>query len=287
MRSIVRDLVRRPRFPLRQLTALALFGLAIVRAFFSTIAESMDETFFILIGLGFALLLLPIEKLTALKAGGFELSLEKPQVQGAIRSLGLERVEDKRLKGKISKYNELLPAIMGSRVLWIDDRPHKIVAERRLLRALGVDVTAATSSEMARGILDADNDFDLIITDVQRKGSTHELTGGVPIHEGTNFVVWLRKEYPDRVVSSLPVVFYAAYDWERLVRFTRPARETAPEPAIANTIADLVEKVIDRLAEARSAPIATREKKTPTSARNVERQEKPSGGVGNERSQGG
>lgn len=278
MRSIHPDLVLRRRFPLRVLIALVLVGLAVFRALSSTLAESMDETFFLLIGLSLALLLLPIEKLTALKAGGFELSLEKPQVQGAIRGLGLERVEDKRLKGKISKHNELLPAIMGSRVLWIDDRPHKIVAERRLLRALGVDVTAATSSEMARGILDADNDFDLIITDVQRNGTTHELTGGVPIHEGANFIVWLRKEYPDPVVRTLPVVFYAAYAWERLVRFTRPARETAPEPAIANTIADLVEKVIDRLAEARSAPIATREKKTPTSARNVEPQEKPSGG---------
>ena len=71
----------------------------------------------------------------------------------------------------------------------------------------------------------------------------------------------LRKSHPDPVVRMIPVIFYAAYPSERLIRFTRPARESYPPPEIANSIADFAPKVVKLLAEARSAPHHSRRKK--------------------------
>ena len=82
-----------------------------------------------------------------------------------------------------------------------------------------------------------------------------------------NFIVKLRNSHPDQVVRMIPVIFYAAYPSERLIRFTRPARETYPPPEIANSVTDLAPKVVKLLAEARSAPIAAGERKKATSAR--------------------
>lgn len=161
----------------------------------------------------------------------------------------------------------LLPVVAGAKVLWIDDRPEKIIGERRLLRALGVTVVPVISSIHAREILSADNDFDLIISDVQREGETYKITGGVDIHEGVNFVVWLRTLFSDPCVKEIPVLFYAAYDWPRLVEFTRPARETTPEPGISNSVADFVPKVLLALAESRESTISLPSEKTPTEIR--------------------
>jgi CheY-like chemotaxis protein len=133
--------------------------------------------------------------------------------------------------------------VKGGRILWIDDRPHNIIGERRLLRALGADVIITVSSDCAEEILNRDNDFDIIITDVQRVGESYKLNNGEPIHEGVNFIVKLRN-FDDPIIKSIPVVFYAAYDWDRLIKFTKPARETKPIPKISNTIEDMLSKVI-------------------------------------------
>lgn len=53
-------------------------------------------------------------------------------------------------------------------MLWIDDHPEEIIGERRVLRALGVLVVSTNSSKSARAILEQDNDFDLIVSDLQR-----------------------------------------------------------------------------------------------------------------------
>jgi CheY-like chemotaxis protein len=158
----------------------------------------------------------------------------------------------------------LLPEAKDARILWIDDRPEKVIGERRLLRALGVNVVPAVSSERAKQVLHEDGDFDLIISDVQRAGDTYKLTGGVEIHEGVNFVCWLRHEHPDKTARALPVIFYAAYDWDRLLKFTRAARECHPEPGISNSVLDLVPKILVSLAESRAMPIKAPEVKAPT-----------------------
>ena len=239
--------------------------LAILRIiFYNTLNAQMDITFFSLLAFAFLVLVLPWEHLKTFKAGGVELSIEKPEVRAAISGLGLDRVDDNNLRQQLSKLTDELKIASGSRVLWIDDRPHNILGARRMLRALNIDVTTATSSEMALEILNTDNDYDLIISDVQRKGESYaQVEGGIDIHEGVNFIVVLRK-HKDPNIRVIPVIFYAAYDWERLVQFTRPARELIPEAEISNSMDDFLPKVIRRLADERSKPIEFSKVKKPT-----------------------
>lgn len=247
--------------------AVMLIALAIARIVWPGFASKTDAIFLMLVAVGVALLLVPLKSIKSLKAGGVELSLDAPQVQGAVASLNLNRVEDTKLRDRLNVLSYLLPVVAGSRLLWIDDRPEKIIGERRLLRALGVTIVPATSSNQAREILNADNDFDLIISDVQRSGETYKVTGGVDIHEGVNFIVWLRTHFEDPFVKEIPVIFYAAYDWSRLVEFTRPARETLPEPGISNSIGNLVRNVLLALADSRERTIKLPSEKTPTDIR--------------------
>ena len=91
------------------------------------------------------------------------------------------------------------------------------------------------------------------------------MEGGIDIHEGVNFIVVLRK-HKDPNIRVIPVIFYAAYDWERLVQFTRPARELTPEAEISNSMDDFLPKTIRRLADERSKPIEFSKVKKPTAA---------------------
>jgi CheY-like chemotaxis protein len=196
----------------RQLAvAITLIALAIARLVWEGFASKTDAIFLILLAVGLVLLIVPLSSIKTLKAGGVELSLDAPHVQGAVASLSLDRIEDAKLRQKLHTLSHLLPVVSGARLLWIDDRPEKIIGERRLFRALGVTVVTATSSEQAREILNADCDFDLVISDVQRSGETYKVTGGVDIHEGVNFIVWLRTHFNDLFVRGIPVLFYAAY----------------------------------------------------------------------------
>jgi CheY-like chemotaxis protein len=227
----------------------------------------MDAVFFIVIGVGLLLLLIPLRYLRSFKAGGFEFSLEQPHVQSAISGLDLNRFQNEKMVADLTRLKDELIAVKGSRVLWIDDHPHKVVAERRLLRALGVDVVAASSSNEAERTLDSDNDFDLIITDVQREGDHYQTTGGIDIHDGVNFVVHLRKDSKDPVIRQLPVIFYAAYDRERLFEFTAPARALNWNTEAANSEQDLIPTAVKLLAHSRSTPIERRDTKIPTAIR--------------------
>lgn len=227
----------------------------------------MDAVFFIVIGVGVVLLLVPVRYLRTFKAGGFEFSLEQPHVQSAISGLDLGRVKNARIIADLTRLKDELIAVRGSRVLWIDDHPHTVVAERRLLRALGVDVVTASSSSEAERTLESDNDFDLIISDVQRAGDHFRKTGGIDIHDGVNFIVYLRKEHKDPVIAKLPVIFYAAYDPNRLSEFTAPARALDWNTEAANSEEDLIPKAVKLLAHSRSTPIVGREKKIPTPIR--------------------
>jgi CheY-like chemotaxis protein len=254
----------------RSLAAAALVLLALVRViFFGRIGPAIDSTFLLLVALALVLVFVPLDRLTSLKAGGFELALARAEVRGALAALGLDRVEDTILRERLAALSSELRAIAGSRVLWIDDRPHKLLGERRLFRALGVHIVPANSSDKASAILEEDNDFDLVLTDVQRKDDLHKVTGGPPIHGGVNFVRVLRT-HEDPAIRQLPVIFYAAYEWERLVEFTRPARELQPEAGMANRLIDLLPQVVRVLAEARSRPLTVAAKKEATAPRYAE-----------------
>ncbi len=238
------------------LIAVVLIFLAFVRLMFhDTLSGRMDNVFLILIGAGIVLLVLPLNYLRSFKAGGFELALDQPQVQGAISSLNGDEDTNERLQSQLSQMNDQLIAIRGSRVLWIDDEPHVLVGERRLLRALGVGVITAISSPAAEKILTSDNDFDLIVSDICRDGDSYKDTKGNPINEGVNFIVKLRQSYPDPVIAKLPVIFYSTRDLASLKDATGPAMSYPPVPVITNSRDELIPSAIKLLARSRSKPI--------------------------------
>jgi CheY-like chemotaxis protein len=246
--------------------------------------DRMDDTFLVLLAAAAVIALVPWERLTSLTAGQFEFVLERPQVAGALRGLETSRVEDKEVRRLLTELAPQIETIAGSRVLWIDDVPYSVLGERRLLRALGVDVIPARSSEEALGELAKDNDFDLVITDVQRHGSSYKRveTGGpvidtreedgyltikkadgttlYDIHEGVNFVVAELRKYPDESVRALPVVFYASYPMDDLVEFT----EIVPDAPASNSVDGLLSHVIPALTDARENPIKVPRAKKPT-----------------------
>lgn len=221
---------------------------------FEEIGEKMDTTFLSLVVLTVLILLIPWERVTSFKAAGIEISL-KPQVQTALASIEQDQVENKQLQRLLAQLSPEIDKIKGSRVLWIDDNHHVIRNERRLIRSFGIEVVTANSSEDAETTLNKDNDFDMIISDVQREGESHTFNKGVPVHEGVNFIIKLRKqEEQDLIIKNLPVVYYAAYDWKRLVEFTSPVRETGLDIEICNSFERLLKTVIRGLSEVRANP---------------------------------
>ena len=246
------------------LLSISVILLAIIRfIFFDTLGEKIDPIFLFLLASAVAILILPWERLESIKAGGIELSLNKKQAERALKGLDLDRMENKQLKEMLLSKASEIELIKGSRILWIDDNPHNLIGERRLLRELGLEVVMVISSEMAEEILNIDNDFDMIISDVQRKGTSYKLNNGIQIHEGVNFIVKLRN-HKDLIIKTLPVAFYAAYSWDRLKKFTKPAREIRPKAEISNTIEGLLNNIIMILSEVRSNPIKVRSEKEPT-----------------------
>jgi len=251
-----------------QIAQYAIAGVWVALAIARTVGPGwqsrMDVIFFSVLGVAAALCLVPLSGLKALKVGSIEVTLQQPEVEAAISGLQLTQFQNEELRATLESAKEILPSVRGSRVIWIDDHPERIVALRRVFRALGINVVCAVSTQNAKALLAVDADYDLLVSDVQRVGDTHETTGGTDIHEGTNFIVWLRSQCDDPVVRQLPVAFYASYDWERLVEFTEPARRTLPEPTISNAVPDFVDKVIHQLAKARSTPLRAGGAKEPT-----------------------
>ncbi len=245
------------------LFSLVLLSLSLVRwLYHDSVSDRMDEIFLGLIIAAFLVQLIPIERLKSIKAGGIEFNLDQPQIEAAIKGVSSPQIENEDLRDNLGKLEDEISVAQGARVLWIDDKPETTLSARRLLRALGIVVVPALSSEEAEEALTNDRDFDLIVSDVQRLGDSWKLNDGVEIHEGVNFIVKLRKMNDD-VFRSIPVIFFAAYEWERLVEFTRPARELLPEPEITNTVNTLVLKVIQGLGVARSMPIHYEREKPP------------------------
>jgi CheY-like chemotaxis protein len=244
--------------------SIALIGLSVARWYYMD--KTVQHIDLVVIGLvvaAFVIHLIPFDKLTSIKAGGIEVSLEKPEIKAAIQTANSDQIKNDELLSELELLNRELAAIPGSRVMWIDDSPSKIVTARRLLRALGVTVVPATSSEMADEIFKRDKDFDLIITETQRLGDSYKFNNGVKIHEGVNYIVKIRNSN-DEVISKLPVIFFSSYDWPLLVEYTRPARETLPEPQISNSINDLIVKVIKEIYSSRSKPIEYKNEKQPS-----------------------
>ena len=67
------------------------------------------------------ILVLPWERLKSLKAGAIEVSLDLPQIKGALDGLGLDRVESEQLRKQLSGLAPEIQRLSGGRIIWIDD----------------------------------------------------------------------------------------------------------------------------------------------------------------------
>jgi CheY-like chemotaxis protein len=83
--------------------------------------------------------------------------------------------------------------LRGTNVLWIDDAPSSITAEKRSLESLGVKVDVADSDQSAVSLLDR-HSYDLFISDMRR---------GTDADAGVRFLTRLRAEH-----HSEPMIFY-------------------------------------------------------------------------------
>ena len=190
--------------------------------------ERVDDTFLLLLAASAVIALVPWEHLASGAAGPFTFVLERPQVAGALRGLDTSRVEDRDVRRLLTELAPDVETIAGSRVLWIDDTPSEVLGERRLLRALGIEIVTARSSDEALAELARDSDFDVAITDVSRPPSSWE-----PRH-------WRPHPHP-RPVRHVPALQAEPADRvRRSVRDDHPGQRTlsanGPVPALRRTV---------------------------------------------------
>jgi len=244
-------------------TSVVAFSLAFMRWFNIGNAESkMDSTFFLLIATSFLVFIIPWSRLKSLKAGDIELVLDESKVTGALDGIEMSRIENKMLRNSLLEYEEEIRDVIGSRVLWIDDKPHVVLGERRILRALGIIVVTARDRGTVNEILKEDNDFDLIISDIQEK---IEVDGRETVYGGMYFVKDLRNN-EDSVIKNLPVIFYTGFKPKDIPGILKsvPGAPIA-DTEICHTIQDLLILTIQTISDIRSKPIKVRSKKLPAS----------------------
>lgn len=290
MDSIRRAVAGRDEFfPLRVIGGTTATALAAL----SAVSDSVDSTTFILAGIAAVVFTFPWQRLAALKAGPFELSLERAQVKGAIDSVagaaakevmksggshaqaeGVEDVEREKLETLLSQLASEIERAHGGRILWVDDKPARVVAERRLFRALGIETVMVSSCREAGLILMRDNDFDLVITSLE-KGAEREAREDIKgEHDfALLFIGWLRgktsseiKELmggavdipvKDTAVKNLVVIVYAAYPLSYIRKRIQSLSDLEPAVEGSATPDDLLKRVIRSLADLRSNPIET------------------------------
>jgi CheY-like chemotaxis protein len=243
---------------IKYLFVFLAFCLIIIRllVFKEVAPDKLDSTILTLFIFSAVILIFPWERLNLFKAAGIEVQLNEPQVKGAL--IGMLDAQQKDLKELLVSLSSKISQSKGGRILWIDDKPHNIVGERRLLRALGIEV-ATTNPDTIMKILEQDNDFDLIISDIQWLDENGQATYG-----GMEKIKDIRDNYNDSVISTLPVIFYTAYtpavtkeimEEVGLVRYLKID--------ICHSIETLVKQAILTISESRSNPIKVG-KKRPT-----------------------
>jgi CheY-like chemotaxis protein len=241
--------------------ALAVFRLL----YFEAMSQKIDNIFLILLVAAILIFVVPWDRLQSFKAGDVEFTLDQPQVKGALKSIEMKRLENKQLRKMLSDLEADINHVRGSRILWIDDKPHEILGERRLLRALGIEIITAKGSKNAKDKLEEDNDFDLIITDAQRAENFNDKE---TIYGGIYFIKQLRTEFTNDFFKEIPVIFYSAYKAEakkRMMDQDNVVREVFSTHKVVGTIEELLNEVIETLSKVRSNPVMVKSKKEPTS----------------------
>jgi CheY-like chemotaxis protein len=217
----------------------------------------LDNSVLLLIVLAVVVLLVPWEQIRSLKAAGVEIGLDRAQVDRAIETVQGQgkNVGDKRLRNLLKRLEPQIEQAAGSRILWIDDRPHNVLGERRLLRALGVEIVMAESSETARESLRRDGDFDLLISDVRGKEQSPP--------EAIRFIQEdLRKPEEDRRkagnyehIPLVPVVFYSGHDGKEYDKFLQDMQSDESCIVWTSGVEQLVQQVLYLLYQIRLEPL--------------------------------
>lgn len=192
---------------------LLIIGLGIARTFNEALFERMDALFF---GLFVLLVLVFVEawkNIQSFKWVDVEIELNQAQVKAAVESIKPDLIAQEELRQLIKGLNHWIVKSKDSRILWIDDEPYNIVGIRRLFRAIGLEVITTIDEESAMRKINEDNDFDLIISDIQWRTDTYG---------GYNMVKKIRGKTdddgnPDPILSNIPVIFYTAHSKENLL----------------------------------------------------------------------
>lgn len=230
--------------------------------------NGVDGTFLLLVGIAALVFAFPWQRLAALRAGPFELSLEHGQIRWAINAIAVKGDEKERIDAILARLAPDVERARGSRILWVDDEPLRLLVERRLLRAIEIETVTVPTCREAAEMLQRDNDFDIVISSLVKKAEIQQMDH--PRNPGVTFVQWLRGKDDDAIrdligvlqppiedtaIKSLPVIFYAALSLSQIEITVRPLAGLGPPVEAANNVADLLTKVVRRLADLRSDPI--------------------------------
>ena len=94
--------------------------------------------------------------------------------------------------------------IRGAQILWVDDRPHTVQTVVDQLHTMGALVAIATSNDLALDLV-ASHKFDLVITDIDRRGGERGTELGIrfaAVGVRVPIIYFVRRVEPD---SPLPV----------------------------------------------------------------------------------
>ena len=245
-----------PNFRMRVLVAALLPIIIIFVALYpELLEEGVDNAVLFLVVLVVLILLLPWERITSLKAAGVEIAVDQAKVDRAIETVSGhgKNIADENLRNLIKRLEPQIKQAAGSRVLWIDDSPYNVLGERRLLRALGIEIVMAESSRKACRHVRRDGDFDLLISDVRGKDKDPP--------EAIHFVQKLRELEEKRRREGnyahfplIPVVFYSGSDWKA---FYAPIQELRSKKSCVewtSGVAQFIEVVLRLLYHIRLEP---------------------------------
>jgi CheY-like chemotaxis protein len=222
----------------------------------------LNPTFLLLLAVPLLAFLVPWHRLTSFSAAGVELVLESPSVRGAIEGIKMSSSESRSIRRTLYDLREAIDDSRGSRVLWIDDHPEQILGERRILRALEIQVVSANTSDNAREILEMDDDFDLLISDMQRKSEPESEFGR---YGGIEFIKDIRQSSDDPVVKNLPVIFYTAYRPEQVETILdQVSARDLPDIHFCHSIEGLLKEIFHILPTARAEAIRVSSRKVAT-----------------------
>lgn len=223
--------------------------------------ESMDNTFLLLLITSIIIFFIPLDSIKSFKAAGVEIELFENKVKNAIDGLDIKQIENEQLLKTILKYRNEIEVIKGSRILWIDDTPHAILGERRILRAIGLDIYSSNNRQTTLNVIERDTDFDLIISDIQWKKNIDTMS---VYYGGIELIQEIRNNFKSESIGSIKTIFYTSYTEQQIKIIDKQTNFLSIENStLCFTIEELIIKVIESLKVIREKPIKVSSKKVP------------------------